>query len=129
MSTATMSTMDVAKALVEFCKQGKNHDAIAQLYATDVVSVEAGSPDAATPREAHGRDAVLAKGQWWVDNHEVHDAKVGGPWPHDDRFIVTFTYDVTNKPSGARFVMEEAALYTVADGKVTREEFFYTMGG
>lgn len=128
MSTTTTATMEVAAALVAMCREGKNHDAIRQLYAPDVVSVEAGSGDANMPREVKGRDAVLAKGEWWMDNHTIHDAKVGGPWPHDDRFICTFTYDITQKATGARFVMEEAALYTVADGKITREEFFYHMG-
>ena len=127
-ASSAPSTMEIARALVDLCLVGKNHEAIATLYAPDVVSVEAGS-DGTMSREVVGRDAVLTKGQWWVENHDVHDAKVGGPWPHDDRFIVTFTYDVTNKPSGQRFVMEEAALFTVANGKIVREEFFYTMGG
>lgn len=39
-----------------------------------------------------------------------------------------FHYDVTNKPSGQHFNMKEVALYTVDGGKITREEFFYTMG-
>ena len=60
---------------------------------------------------------------------DVPFGSVAGPWPHDDRFIVTYRYDVTNKPSGRRFMMEEAALYTVRDGKIAREEFFYSMGG
>jgi len=35
---------------------------------------------------------------------------------------------VTMKPTRQRFTMEEMALYTVKDGKIVREEFFYTMG-
>jgi len=31
--------------------------------------------------------------------------------------------------TGKRFKMEEAGLYTVKDGKVVHEEFFYHMGG
>ncbi len=126
MSTATMSTMEIANTLVELCKQGKNHEAITTLYSKDVVSNEAaGSPE--MPQEVAGIDAVMGKGQWWVDNHLVHEASVGGPWPNGDQFIVTFKYDVTNKPSGNRFIMEEAALYTVKDGKIVREDFFYSM--
>ena len=33
------------------------------------------------------------------------------------------------KPTGQRFQMEEAGLYTVKDGAIVREEFFYAMGG
>ena len=121
-----MSTMDIAKALVDLCRQGKNHEAIQTLYADDVVSVEAGAPEGMS-KETVGRDAVLAKGQWWVDNHTVHDANTTGPWPHEDQFIVGFKYDVTFKPSGQRFTMEEMALFTVANGKIAKEVFFYTM--
>ena len=60
-------------------------------------------------------------------NHEIHGASVRGPFPHGDRFCVLFEYDVTFKPEGKRFKMEEVAHYTVHDGKVVREEFFYAM--
>lgn len=122
-----MSTLDVAKRLVELCKQGKNAEAINTLYADDVVSVEAGAPPGGE-REARGIAAVRAKGEWWVANHEIHSAVVTGPWPHDDRFIVGFQYDVTNKPSGQRFKLDEVGLYYLRNGKVAREEFFYHMG-
>lgn len=121
-----MTTMDVANALVDLCRQGKNHEAIATLYAEDVESSEAGAAPG-MDRVVTGKAAVLAKGQWWVDNHEVHDAQVSGPWPNGDQFIVGFKFEVTFKPSGQRFVMEEMGLYTVADGKVAKETFFYAM--
>jgi hypothetical protein len=122
-----MTTLEIGTKLVELCKQGKNHEAMETLYAQDVVSVEAGSPPGGSP-ESRGLQAVIAKGKWWTDNHEVHSAVCDGPFPHGDRFIVRFTYDVTHKPSSKRFTMEEAALYTVKDDKIVREEFFYTGG-
>lgn len=68
---------------------------------------------------------IRAKGEWWSDKHEIHSFHVAGPWPHGDRFIVGFQFDVTNKPSGRRMKMEEMGLYTVANGKIVREEYFY----
>lgn len=122
-----MTTLEVGQKLVELCKQGKNLEAIQTLYAPNVASVEAMSmPN--MPAEMNGIEAVLGKSQWWIENHEIHDAQCDGPFPHGDRFIVRFGYDVTNKPSGQRIKMDEMALYTVADGKIVREEFFYTMG-
>lgn len=128
MTTTQMSTMDVAKQLVALCAEGKNYEAMTSLYSPDIVSVEASAQPGMSP-ETVGLDGVMAKGQWWMDNHEVHDAKIAGPWPKGDQFVVTFTYDVTFKPASKRFVMEEAALYTVRDGKIVREEFFYAMEG
>jgi len=128
MSTAQMSTHEIGTALVDLCRQGKNHEAMTSLYSADIVSVEAAAPPG-QERETVGLEATMAKGQWWSDHHIVHEAHVGGPFPNDDQFIVTFTYDVTFKPSGQRFTMDEAALFTVTAGKITREEFFYTMDG
>ena len=122
-----MSTMEIARKLVELCKQGKNQEALDTLFATDAVSLEAGAPPG-MQREAKGLAAIKAKGEWWLANHEVHSASMTGPWPHDDRFIVGFQYDITNKPSGNRMKMNEVGLFTVKNGKIVREEFFYDMG-
>lgn len=121
-----MKTMDIAKQLVELCRQGKNDEAINTLFADDVVSVEAAVPPG-MEREAKGLAALKAKAAWWRDNHVVHSGTVNGPWPHDDRFVVGFQFDVTHKPSGQRMKMDEVALYQVKGGKIVREEFFYDM--
>ena len=122
-----MTTMDVARKLVALCREGKNAEAIDTLYAPDVISVEAGAPPGGQ-REARGLAAVKAKGEWWVSNHEIHGAATTGPWPHDDRFVVGHHYDVTFKPTGKRMTLDEVCLYTVRDGKIVREEFFYDGG-
>lgn len=123
-----MTTLEIGKQLVELCKQGKNREALDKLYSKDITSIEAGAPPGQS-REAKGIEALNGKLKWWEDNHEVHSAKVEGPFPHDDRFAVHFTYDITHKPSGQRFPMDEIALYTVKDDKIVREEFFYSMPG
>jgi hypothetical protein len=48
--------------------------------------------------------------------------------PHDDRFAVRFLLDVTNTQSGERKTVDEIGIFTVVDGKITREEFFYPVG-
>jgi ketosteroid isomerase-like protein len=123
-----MNTLDIAKKYVELCSAHQNHIILETLFSPDVVSVEAGAPPGAASAETKGVKAVAEKGKAWMENHEVHSSRVEGPWPHGDRFIVRFSYDLTNKPSGRRFSMEEAALFTVAGGKIVREEFFYAMG-
>jgi ketosteroid isomerase-like protein len=122
-------TLKVGKKLVEFCKEGKNAEAMDELYHPEIVSVEAGAPPGGSAK-SEGIAAVKGKGEWWVANHDVHDAKVEGPFPNGDRFVVRFTYDVTAKAgpmAGKRFTMDEAAVYTVKDGKIVHEEFFYSM--
>lgn len=118
-----MSTLEIANKLVELCRQGKNNEAKA-LYAADAVSVEAFAPPGAQ-QEARGLAAIQAKGEWWRANHEIHSASVTGPWPHGNRFIVGYQFDVTNRPSSQRMKLDEVGLYTIENGKIVREEFFY----
>lgn len=119
-----MTSLEIGKQLVELCRTGKSHDAMETFYAADIVSVEAASAPGQSP-EAKGLPAVLAKGTWWAENHEIHKAEVEGPFPHGDRFAVVFKYDITRKTDNKRMQMNEVALYTVANDKITREEFFY----
>lgn len=116
-----MSTMELADTLVALCRQGRNLEAIETLYADDVVSFEVTEP----MRETRGLDNVLGKARWWQGAHEVHGASVDGPWPHGDRFIVRFQFDVTQKETGHRIQMDEVGLFTVRNGKVAEETFFY----
>ncbi len=120
-------TMRVGQQIADLCREGKNQEAIRELYADDIVSIEAMAMED-MPARMEGKEAILGKNQWWSDNHEVHSGEVLGPFPHGDRFILLFRYDVTQKASGQRFQMEEAGLFTVANGKVAQEEFFYDMG-
>ena len=122
-----MNTVEVGTKLVELCKVGKNEEAMKTLYSPDIVSVEAAGPPG-QPREVKGIEAVAAKGTWWFENHTIHSASAEGPFPNGNRFAVRFVYDITNKPSGQRMKMDEVALYTVENGKIVREEFFYPGG-
>jgi ketosteroid isomerase-like protein len=103
-------------------------EAIRSLYADDVESVEAGEVGGFA-RVTKGKQAVIEKNDLWGANNEVHSAVTEGPYPHgDSKFAVRFAYDLTNKASGRRMQMDEVAVFTVADGKVVKEEFFYDLG-
>jgi ketosteroid isomerase-like protein len=122
-----MTAEEIGKKYVALCKEGKYDECLDMLFAKDAVSVEAGAPPG-TDRTARGLEAIHAKGKWWTENHIVHKGEVTGPYPHDDRFAVRFVFDITNKPSGKRMTMDEIGLFTVVNGKITREEFFYSQG-
>ncbi len=112
--------------LVELTSKGQFLDATKELCSPDIVSVEAMSMPG-VPREMTGMDAVIGKGNWWMENHEVHSCKVEGPLVSLHHFCVRYMMDVTNKPSGNRMQLDELAVYQVKDGKIVREEFFYAM--
>ena len=125
------STLEIGKKLVSLCKQGQWLNAIDTLYSADIKSIEAMAVPS-HPQQMNGIAAVREKTIAFTNGHDIHHCEVGGPWPHGDRFIVTFRLDLTAKSgpmAGKRFVIEEAALYTVKGGKIAQEEFFYHMPG
>ena len=121
-----MTTHEVADKLVKLCSEGKYQEAIETFYSPDIVSMEAWAPPGGS-RESKGLAAAIAKGEYWTSNHEIHSATIEGPLVAGSHFTVVFRWDVTFKPQGKRFNMEEVAVYKVADGKVVYEEFFYTV--
>ena len=82
-----MNTEEVATKLVEYCRKGEWMKAVDDLYAKDIVSVEAHEMGA-MPAEMRGIDQVRGKTEWWEKNMQVHtanrqsiqqtDANVGG---------------------------------------------------
>lgn len=117
-----MDLKEIATELVAGCREGRETANLDKLYAPDAVSVEPMGED----RETRGRDGIHGKHQWWKENFVVHDARVDGPFPGgESQFAVVFWMDAENKQTGERHEMSEVALYTVADGQITREEFFY----
>ena len=126
-----MTTKELADQLVALCRAGRNIEAVETLLSENVVSVEARG-DETMPAETSGRDVIRGKNEWWINNHKIHSAVVKGPYPNGERFAVIYDFVVTpvaGPMAGKKMRMEEVALYTVADGKVVREEFFYDMSG
>jgi len=120
--TETPPLSDIAQDLVDGCRAGREEANLDRLYAPDAVSVEA--RDTGNGRAAEGVAAIRAKHAWWHANATVHGAEIEGPFLHGpDRFAVIFRMDVTL--GGERAQMTEVALYTVAEGRIVREEFFY----
>ena len=42
-----------------------------------------------------------------------------------DQFVLHITMDVTQNATGQRMTIDETALFTVKDGKIAEERFFY----
>jgi ketosteroid isomerase-like protein len=116
-----MSTADIAEKFTAALKAGKFEDA-ERFWSEDVASFEAQD---GPMREVRGRANVHAKGEWWTANHDVHSFEAFGPYVNGDQFALRFKIDVTPKATGERRQMDEVGLYTVRDGKIAEERFFY----
>ena len=121
-----MNTQEVADKLVQLCREGKNEEAIDQLYADNVVSKE--------PKGSHmeliaGKEGVKNKTiQWENSVQEIHSASISEPLVADGFFSVVMDMDVTYKEHG-RMAMSEVAVYQVADGKIVADQYFYSIPG
>ena len=69
------------------------------------------------------KPAILARSDWFTAAHEIHLMVVEGPFLSPEYFAVIFHMDATIKATGHRMQVSEVALYTVATGKVIRDEF------
>ena len=116
-----MTSKELAQAFTQMCKDGKFEDAGKRFWSDDIVSCE---PMEGEMARIKGRAGVEKKGEWWYANHEVHSVKTEGPYVHGDQFVVRFTMDVTPK-GGQRMSMDEVGLYTLKDGKIVEERFFF----
>lgn len=117
-----MSTADVAKAFTALLKAGDHHAAAMQFNAPDIVSIEAMEGPMA---RLEGAEAIAAKGQWWFDNHEIHTVNTEGPFVNGEQFAVVFEMDFTVKATGVRSQSREIGVYTVKNGKIAEERFYY----
>jgi len=121
-----MNTAQVAKRLVELCREGKYQEAQDELYSKDAVSVEMEGSQGIG--DAKGLDAIREKGRQFNEMVEaVHGGSVGDPIVEGNWFAITMTMDATMKGRG-RVNMQEICVYQVRDGRIVREQFFYDLG-
>jgi ketosteroid isomerase-like protein len=116
-----MTTQDIANGLVALCRTGDFSTPGEKYWADDVRSIEPMGDMAVV----EGKAGARGKGEWWSNAHEIHGVEVEGPYVNGDQFVVRFKMDITVKESGQRMSMDEMAVYTLKDGKIAEERFFY----
>lgn len=121
-----LTTQEVANKLVAYCKEDNTEACLNELYSPDAKSIEAMTMPGSDGPSSDGIEAIKAKHAWWYSAYEVHSSNLEGPFMHgDDRFAVIFDLDASDKESGERFQMKEVGIYTVNEGKIIKEEFYY----
>ncbi len=95
-------------------------DDVRAYWHDDIVSLE---PQDGPMSRTEGREQLQEKHDWWEANTQVHSSSAQGPFVFGDQFAVRYDMDVTM--DGERTQSSEVGLYTVKDGKVAEERFFY----
>jgi len=118
-----MTVQEVANRLVELCRQGQNSQAYDEIFSDDAIALE---PEGFPNREVKGLDALRAKSKQFGEMlEEMHSMEISDPIVADNFFSCTMKMDVTYKGQG-RQKMEEVCVYEVKDGKIVKEQFFFT---
>lgn len=109
----------IGRDLVSMFNRGLFKEIEDKFWSPSIVSVEG------IGMAWHGRKAVEAKNNGWMEQNEIQGAAAEGPFVGASGFAVKFRMDVVERASGKRTVMDEVGVYTVQDGKIVREEFMY----
>jgi len=120
---STMSTAEVASRFADLCREGRYVEAVTELYAPDVTSIE---PEGGMwPESTRGYDRVLQKAYMFAELVDKQNhGYVSEPVVAGEHFSISMILDVTLK-GGGRFRIEGVSVHHVRDGLITLEHFFY----
>jgi len=119
-----MTTQEVANRLVELCRAGKYEETVKELYSPEIVSVE---PEGAPNRIVKGLEAIAAKSMKFERMVEkVNKSVISDPIVAENFFSCSMLMNVQMKGAPHAIDMDEVCVYTVNEGKIVKEEFFYT---
>lgn len=131
LSAEHQATQKVADRFAELVSAGKNLDAIKELYADNARHIEVvGGPGC--ERISEGKATIFSRAEHFAKTTTFHSASCGKPVVNGDQFIIPLGLDCTSSEgpmAGHRMNMNETALYTVKNGKITEGKFFYSMCG
>ena len=120
--TPVLTTSDIARQLVAFCRAGQFIEAQTELMAPDCRQVE---PDHADAPSVNGLQAILAKEKAFqaaIDT--MHGIIISEPVVAGNFFGISMHFDMTLHHRG-RIQLNELGVYEVRDGKIIWEQFFY----
>lgn len=118
-----MDTTEIAKKLVEMCREGKIEEVKEFLFADDVISIE--PREGFLPRVTKGMEAIRKKAQLFIEAVEyLYGHTISKPVVAGNYFSIAWHTDIKMKGE-PRKTNSELCLYEVKNGKIISEQFFY----
>jgi hypothetical protein len=108
--------LEVGQSLVALVNAGKSEEAESTWYHRKIESIE----DDGSVFE--GWKGVLEKGKWWKENFTVLSMRAEGPYVCSTGFSVVYSGRL-RMPDGTEVDAHEIGVYTVAKGRIVREQF------
>lgn len=119
-----MTTQEVANRLVELCRTGQHEQAVKELYDPNIISIE---PEGMPNRIVKGLDGIAKKSERFESMLEkVNSSTISDPIVAENFFSCSMLMNVQLKGAPVAIDMDEVCVYNVKNGKIVKEEFFYT---
>jgi hypothetical protein len=120
-----MTTKEIANRLAAKIRTHEDATIYEELFAADARNVEGMQMSPERPQITVGLEAMNAKGQQWYDTFEIISNEITDPLVNDNQFILQMTITTKNRHTGEVKTESEYILYTVENGKIVEERFFY----
>lgn len=116
---------DVARDFTDMLRQGQFVAARERFWAADVRSIEPHDLPDGIAAEVSGIEAARAKTARWLGTRHIHDLSIDGPFVTGNQFALFLDMMIAGRSSGADQPFTEIAIFTVRDGRISEERFFY----
>lgn len=115
---------DVAHDFTTLLRAGQ-YEAASRYWAKDVVSIEPVELKCGIPAIVSGLDAARRKSRAWSNASRVEDLSIDGPFVTGNQFALFLDMIIVNRADGQSSAFTEIAVYTVRDGQIAEERYFY----
>jgi hypothetical protein len=116
---------DVAQDFTDMLRQGRFVAARERFSASDVKSIEPRDLPDGIAAEVSGIEAARAKTVRWFGSRHIHDLSIDGPFVTGNQFALFLDMIIAGRPSEADQPFTEIAVFTVRDGQISEERYFY----
>lgn len=119
------SITDVARGFTAMLRKGQFVAARERFWAADVRSIEPHDLPDGIAAEVSGIEAARAKTVRWFRSRHVHDLSIDGPFVTGNQFALFLDMMIAGQPNGAGEPFAKIAIFTVRDGQISEERYFY----
>ncbi len=119
------SINDVARDFTFMLRQGQYAAARERFWAADVRSIEPHDLPDGIAAEVSGIEAARAKTARWLGSRHIHDLCIDGPFVTGNQFALFLDMMIAGPANGADQPFTEIAIFTVRNGQISEERYFY----
>ncbi len=116
---------DVARDYTAMLRLGQFEAAGERYWANGVTSVEPADLKIGIPAFVSGIKAARDKARFRFGTGRIDDLGIDGPFVTGDQFALFLDMLITDPASGSAQPFTEIAIFTVRDGRIIEERFFY----